>query len=452
LTTGNDFLAECLTPMFVRWFLLSCLAVIVQPLVARSADEFERPPIRYSTTTPDNRISQLQTQLDSGKLKLEYEPRFGFLRGVLQALDVPVESQVLVFSKTSLQVQRITPATPRAIYFSDDVYLGFVQNGDALEVSIADPQLGAVFYTLEQSRNKLPKFERQTDNCLICHGSSRTENVPGHLVRSLMVSSSGQPLLSAGSQTVDHTTPFAERWGGWYVTGKHGAQKHLGNLIIQGREVPKPLDNSTGLNQTVLPEHVNAERYLSPHSDLVALMVLEHQVLVHNRITKANFAARSALAYDGEMKKVLGERDGQFLDSTVRRLHGAADELLEALLFVDEAKLSESVSGTSGYATTFVKQGPRDKQGRSLRDFDLKTRMFKYPCSYLIASPTITALPAELQDMLWAQLDRILRGEEQDKQKYAHLSAADRQAIREILLETLPAVTKNWQPAASARK
>ncbi len=435
-----------------RWFILICFTVsLVLPTLVRAADEFERPPIRYSTSTPDNRISQLQAQLDNGKAELKYEPRFGYLRGVLNALGVPAESQTLVFSKTSLQVQRISPATPRAIYFGDDVYVGFCQNGDVLEVSVADPQLGAVFYTLEQSRNKPVKFVRQTDNCLICHGSSRTENVPGHLVRSLMVNSSGQPLLSAGSQTVDHTTPFAERWGGWYVTGKHGAQKHLGNLIIQGREVPKPLDNSAGLNQTTLPEQVNAERYLGAHSDLVALMVLEHQVLVHNRITKANFTARSALAYDAEMKKVLGEREGKYLDSTVRRLHGAADELLDALLFVDEAKLTEPVSGTSGFAEVFAKQGTRDRQGRSLRDFDLQSRMFKYPCSYLIESPTIAALPEELQEYLWAQLDRILRGEEKSE-KYAHLSAEDRRAIREILLETLPAVTKNWKPDASARE
>lgn len=438
--------------MIYRWFyLMGLTAAFLLPTFTRAADEFERPPIRYSKSTPDNRVSQLQAQLESGKVALDYEPKFGYLRGVLKALGIPIESQVLVYSKTSLQVQRISPETPRAIYFNDDVYIGFCQNGDVVEVSVADPQLGAVFYTLEQRRNKTPVFERQTENCMICHGSSRTENVPGHLVRSLLVNTTGQPLLSAGSQTVDHTTPFAERWGGWYVTGRHGQQEHRGNLVIAGRDVPKPLDNRAGQNQTTLPERVNAERYLSASSDLVALMVLEHQVLVHNRITKANFTARSALAYDAEMKKVLGERDEKFLESTVRRLHGAADELLEALLFVDEAKLTEPVSGTSGYAEAFVKRGTRDKQGRSLRDFDLRTRMFKYPCSYLIESPTIAALPAELQEYLWAQLDRILRGEG-DPKKYAHLSAADRRAIREILLETQPRITKDWKPDASARE
>jgi hypothetical protein len=438
--------------MHARWFfLLGFTAASLLPSFAHAVDEFERPPIRYSASTPENRVSQLQTQLESGKASLEYEPRFGYLRGVLKALEIPTESQVLVYSKTSLQIQRISPETPRAIYFNDDVYIGFCQNGDVLEVSVADPQLGAVFYTMEQRRNKPPVFERQTENCIICHGSSRTENVPGHLVRSLFVDRSGQPLLAAGSTTVDHTTPFAERWGGWYVTGKHGRQEHRGNLIIAGRDLPKPLDNSAGQNQTTLPEQVNPERYLNAHSDLVAHMVLEHQALVHNRITKANFTARSALAYDAEMKKVLGERDAKFLDSTVRRLHGAGDELLEALLFVDEAKLTEPVSGTSGYAETFTKQGTRDKQGRSLRDFDLRTRMFKYPCSYLIESPAIAALPAELQEYLWAQLDRILRGEG-DPQKYAHLSAEDRRAIREILLETQPQMTRDWKPDASARE
>lgn len=412
-----------------------------------AADEFEKPPISYSSSTPDNPVAQLQKQLEAGKTELPYEPKFGYLRAVLSALKIPAESQVLVFSKTSLQVHKISPTTPRAIYFNDDAYVGFCQDGDVLELSVADPTLGTVYYTLEQSRGTAPRFTRQLDNCLICHGSSRTENVPGHLVRSLFVNTGGMPLLSAGSHLVTHTTPFEDRWGGWYVTGRHGKQKHLGNLLVEGREVPRDLDNSTGQNQTTLPERVNANRYLTPHSDLVALMVLEHQVLMHNRLTKANFAARQALHYDESMKKILGEPGQKYLDSTLRRIHGAGDELLEALLFTDEAKLTDRVSGTSGFAETFSKQGKRDRRGRSLRDFDLTTRMFKYPCSYLIDSPSFAALPAELREYVWQRLDKILRNEDTAK-PWAHLTSDDRKAIREILLETA-AVPANWREAPS---
>ena len=190
-----------------------------------AADEFEREPILYSESTPDNCISRLQQRLDAGELTLTHEGDKSYLPSVLKALEVPVESQMLVFSKTSLQMRRISPRTPRAIYFNDDVYVGFCQSGDVLEISAVDAQLGTVFYTLDTEEKEKPQFERRTDNCLVCHSSSRTEGVPGHLVRSLYVDAGGQPLLSAGSRMVDHTTPIEHRWGGWYVTGSHGSSE-----------------------------------------------------------------------------------------------------------------------------------------------------------------------------------------------------------------------------------
>jgi hypothetical protein len=182
-------------------------------------DEFEREPIFYSQSVPNNLISRLQAKLDSGEVTLTHEGDKSYLRSLLQALEVPEASQTLVFSKTSLQMRRISPRTPRAIYFNDDVYVGFCQSGDVLEISAVDAQLGTVFYTMNQDENEKPQFQRRTDNCLVCHSSSRTEGVPGHLVRSLYVDVSGQPMLSAGSRMVDHTTPIEQRWGGWYVTG-----------------------------------------------------------------------------------------------------------------------------------------------------------------------------------------------------------------------------------------
>jgi len=197
------------------WLLLAMSSFAA---VARADDEYERPPIDYSRATPDNCISQLQARLDTGEAKLPYADKAGYLPALLELLGVPVESQMLVFSKTSLQRHRITPRTPRAIYFNDNVYIGYCHSGDVLEISAVDPQLGAVFYTLDQHDEERdqqsPQFTRQTDNCLLCHASSRTEGVPGHTVRSLFVDTSGQPIFSAGSYTVDHTTPLEQRWGG----------------------------------------------------------------------------------------------------------------------------------------------------------------------------------------------------------------------------------------------
>jgi hypothetical protein len=407
-------------------------------------DDFERAPISYSQSTPENRVSELARRIETGELQLSFDADRGYLDSLLAALEVPVESQSLVFSRTSLQRQRISPKRPRAVYFNDNVYVGFCQSGEVLEISVADPKLGTVFYTLEQKSAARPVFLRQTDNCLLCHGSSRTGGVPGHIVRSVFVDRSGEPILSAGSTMVDHTTPFEKRWGGWYVTGTHGSQKHVGNLVVALNADPHMVENSLGQNVADLSGLVNLDGYLSSHSDIVALMVLEHQTLVHNRITQANFATLQALDYEVMLTKALGEPEGKRLDSTTRRIASAGDDLVEALLFVDEAPLTEAVTGTSGYTEWFTRQGPRDSQGRSLRDFDLKTRMFRYPCSYLVYSNSFDALPGEMRDYVWQRLLEILSGEDRSE-KFEHLTLEDRQAIREILRDTKPGLPATWQ-------
>jgi len=427
----------------VTAFALAAAGLSVSGLPCLADDENERPPIEYSKSTPENCVSRLQARLAQGELTLEHRGEFGYLRDLLVALDVPVESQMLVFSKTSLQRQRISPRAPRAIYFNDEVYVGSCRFGDVLEISAVDPQLGAVFYTVDQKNSDQPQFLRQTENCLVCHSSSRTQGVPGHLVRSLFVDAGGEPILSAGSYTVDHATPLEQRWGGWYVTGTHGAQAHLGNLVIRGQDVPRPVENSQGMNVTHLNDRLKLEKYLSPHSDIVALMVLEHQTLVHNRIAKANFVARQAIHYEREMNRALGEQGGRRLESTTHRIQSAGDDLVEALLLVGEARLTARISGTSDFAATFTRRGPRDQRGRSLRDLDLERRLFKYPCSYLIYSPAFTALPGEMREYVWKRLWEVLTGPA-GVEPFAHLLLEDRQAIIEILRETRPELPPYW--------
>jgi hypothetical protein len=423
------------------------LSLALSARAVRAADELEQPPISYSQSTPDNCVSQLQTRLDRGELQLAHEEGLGYLRPLLAALHVPVESQMLVFSKTSLQRDRISPRSPRAIYFNDEVYVGYCRSGEVLEISAVDPQLGAVFYTLEQRPADQPRLLRQTDNCLVCHSSTRTEGVPGHLVRSLFVDAGGQPILSAGSYSVDHGTPLEQRWGGWYVTGTHGSQTHLGNLIVRDKDVPRPVENALGLNVTQLHDRLAVENYLAPHSDIVALMVLEHQTLLHNRLTKANFTARQALEYERDLNRALGEPETNRLDSTTRRIQSAADDLVEALLFVGEAKLTAPIQGTSGFAAEFARHGPRDRQGRSLRDLDLGRRLFKYRCSYLVYSPAFAALPPEVLDCVWKRLWEVLN-DPRESEPFAQLSKLDRRAIQEILLATKPGLPAYWSMAA----
>jgi hypothetical protein len=377
---------------------------------ALGSDDFEREPISYSKARPDNRISRLQERIDAGLATPLFEKHLGYARWLLGELQVPESSQVLVFSKTSMQRNRIAPKTPRALYFSDDLYLGYCQFGHVMEVSAVDPKLGTVFYTLDQDPVDKPKFVRQSDACLICHASSQTRGIPGHLVRSVYPDSSGNPILSSGSFRIDQTSPLERRWGGWYVTGTHGNIKHLGNLVVKDKRPPEHVENLAGLNLTGLKERCDTSGYLTPHSDIVALMVLEHQTEMHNLITRANFQTRLALHEEAALNKELGRPADYSSETTTRRIKSVCDSLVKYMLCSGEAKLTDTVKCTSAFAQEFVQRGPRDSKGRSLRDFDLKTRLFKYPCSYLIYSQAFGALPGEAKDRVLQRLHDALAG------------------------------------------
>ncbi len=408
-----------------------------------AGDDFDRPPIEYSKATAENAVTRLQKRLDAGEVKLPFADEFGYLAAILKALEVPQSSQMLVFSKTSLQRDRISPRTPRAIYFNDQVYVGFCRSGEVLEISTADPKLGAVFYTLKQEPNRQPKFQRQTENCLICH-AARGPGIPAHLVRSVFTDRDGQPILTEGSYRIDHASPLAHRWGGWYATGTHGKQTHLGNLVLPRRPSADDLKSSAGLNRTNLTGLIDAGSYLTPHSDIVALMVLEHQAEMHNRITAARY--QTLLAHrDAD---VLNEMDnapkGRLTEGTARRVDAAAEQLVEYLFFGEEAKLTDPIAGTSKFAEEFAARGLKDKKGRSLRDFDLRTRLFKYPCSYLVDSEPFDALPSSVKDRVYRRMWDILSGRDTNK-AYAHLSPEDRTALREILIETKAGLPDYWR-------
>jgi hypothetical protein len=417
---------------------------VILAMSSAADDRFEEAPILYSETGATNPISRLQADLDSGDITFEHDERFGYLKAVLDYLGIPVESQVLVFSKTSFQNPYISPATPRAIYYNDDVYIGTVQYGDVLEVSAADPKLGAVFYTLSQRKDERPEFVRQHNNCLQCHASTLTRGLPGHVVRSVYPDKEGFPILRAGTEVTTQNTPFEKRWGGWYVTGTHGALRHRGNEIAQSTERDAALDADAGANQTALPDRIRAERYLGTHSDIVSLMVLEHQARMHNLITQAHFSARQAL-HSQAISDAMFEREGDGLsESTQRIIANVGDKLIDYMLFVDETEFSEPIRGTSGFAETFAKQEPKDTQGRSLREFDLETRLFKYPLSFLIYSEQFDGLPAEMKDYIYRRLWNILTGAE-PTDDWLHLTNAKCRAIRQILADTKSDLPAYWK-------
>ncbi len=426
------------------WIRLNATAWVVFCLASACAwaqTGFEGPPIDYFNAELSDPVAVLAQRLDSGEAQLEFDAEHGYLASVLKALDIPIDSQTLVFSKTSLQLQRISPRRPRAIYFSDDVYVGWCQRGDVIELAATDAKQGATFYTLKQAEVARPQFVRDRGQCLTCHVSNRTQYVPGYLVRSVFPNSMGHPIFGSGTYNTDQTSPLEERWGGWYVSGRHGRMRHMGNLTYK-EENARRADREAGSNVESLESLVSTEPYLAPHSDIVALMVMEHQVQMHNAIAAANYETRSALHQSYQMNELLDRGEGFISDSAQRRIGTAADRVLKYLLMNGEYQLEDSISGTSGFSKEFAARGPWDSQGRSLRDLDLNHRLFRYPCSYLIYNPAFDALPDEVRHQVLGKLVDILTDDEDSSDDsgsdYRHLSAADRRAIREILTDTKP--------------
>lgn len=387
--------------------------------------DIEKPPFEYSQTPDNNRVSRLVERLKAKELTLEHTDAHGYLRSLLAALEIPESSQGLVFSKTSMQVRYISPRNPRAIYFNDDTYVGWVRGSSLVEISTADPKLGAAFYTVDMLPSR-PLVRRAGYDCLGCHATSLTQGTPGHTVRSVLPEVDGRVRVQRPSLVTDDSSPFAKRWGGWYVTGQHGEMSHLGNATLRG----DALDTSGNANLTDLSDHFQTKAYLTPHSDIVALMVLEHQTQMHNTLTRADFQARK-LAFDRTQFEATEESEAEHQVE----LQLLATEVVKDLLFCDEFRLTNEVSGNAAFAESFAARGPRDDQGRSLRDFDLRTRMFKYPCSYLIHSAAFESLAPPLRSQVISQLRDVLEGRDRSAD-YQHLSPTDRQAILQILRKT----------------
>jgi hypothetical protein len=426
----------------MRLHSATLLIALAAPLLGQSREAYLGEPIRYEDPARRGPVERLAAALEAGELVLEESERGGVLPAVLAALDVPVSSQMLVFSRTSFQERRISPANPRAVYFGDEVYVGAVPGTRILELTSMDPDKGPVFYTLTTRRDAPPLVERRDDECLQCHGGSMTRDFPGNLVRSVHPDARGQPITRAGSFLVGHDTPLEQRWGGWYVTGTHGEQRHMGNAVVgDGADF---VDVEAGANVTDLAERVDLSRHLTPHSDLVALMVLEHQAEMHSRIARAGYRAKLALHRQIAINEMSGDPPDHMREATLRQLEREAVELVEYLLFVDEVLLTAPVRGTSAFAEEFAARGRRDPEGRSLRDLDLETRLLRHPCSWLIHSPSLAALPAPLLELVHAQLWSVL-GATPAEDGCESLSAADRSALREILLETTTPLPSSWR-------
>jgi hypothetical protein len=376
------------------------------------------PAIAYPSAPVNTVATDLNARLDSGQLTLSFDGVRGYLPSVLDALSLSPKSQVLVYSETSFQARRINKANPRAIYFDDHVAVGWVRGGEVLELAAQDPRQGTVFYTLEQTPAAAPRFSRN-DGCLSCHLSWETLAVPGPFVLTTMPRRTTNDY--ANGSHVDDRMPLGERWGGWYVTGER-VPRSMGNQEMLQPALPEAGPAPVAAKPSVTGAF-ELNGYLTPFSDVVALMVLEHQSHATNLITRAGWEFRVA------------RTEALASQALTPRVREAVDDLADYFLFVDEAPLAAPIKGTSGFAEAFSARGPRDGKGRSLRELQLQTRLMKYPLSYMIYSPGFKGLPDEVKTAVFARVDEVLSGRDK-RPKYAHLTAADRTAIAEILAAT----------------
>ena len=398
-------------------------------LAERFSASHRHPAIEYGTRPRTDRVAQLNARLRTGEASLRFDRRRGFLPAVLDALDVPVESQTLVFSKTSLQADFIGPDNPRAIYFADDVAVAWIRGAPAVELAALDPRQGVMFYALSQ-RRRARGFQRPR-SCLECHVSDATLGLPGLAVGSAVIDPEGVPYVSI---PVDQRTPISSRWGGWYVTGDTGLGPHVGNTMATDPDEPMLLEDPANLNLPTVEGRFDTSGYLTPYSDIAALMVLEHQTHMTNLLVRAGWEFRVA-AHERRATRGLFRAPGTASGDTT--LRDAVRALVDYMLFVDESPLTDRMTGTAGFETAFEARGPFDRSGRTLREIDLDLRLFRYPCSYMIYTAAFDALPADAKDAVYRRLWQVLSGADRDS-RYEHLTRGDRQAIVEILRDTKP--------------
>lgn len=439
-------------------YIIACLFfVFVQTLSALDA-AYENAPVHYSDSKENTELTRLFQRAEASQFQWDTGSDRAVLQQVLDELKIPVESQVLVFSKTSAQNSRISPQTPRAIYYSDDAYVGWVQGGN-IEVATLDPKLGVVFHLIdlsEISQTKKPTLIRDR-SCLNCHAGSSNHNFPGLMVRSLYPDDSGQPYFHAGSFHTRHDSPIEERWGGWYVTGSVEGHEHMGNSIAEEHENEGsetislvPLKNEP---VSELSDFFDTTPYMGGgKSDVVALMILEHQVGLHNELIRANLVTRQTLHRHKEMKTAFNEPlDSPLSETNQSILNHLADDILEQMLFADEIELEEKgIDGSIDYQTAFQANRKKDSEGRSLKDLRLYERLFKYRCSYLIYSQAFTDLPPVLKTIVLEKLLGILT-DAPSYPDYAYLGSSERKRILQILRETLPDLPASWDQTAGKK-
>lgn len=380
---------------------LPFLALICGAVAESDPVSFADAPHSYWERKSEDRLQRFMNEVQAGRALVDASSDRAFFQSVLKGLNVPESSQMVVFSATSFQSGIVNPRSPRAIYFNEDTSVGFIPGG-RLEVASFDPHGGMMFYIFDRPRAEgVPAFGR-SKSCMNCHTDTMSSGRPGHVINSVAVWWDGSTQETYRYDEVGHHVPMDVRFGGWHLTGTYLMAKSHANLV--GNLTPsgfKGEKNAPG-------DHADLTRYPRATSDILVQLVHEHQCGFTNRVIAAIYDHR--------------EKPGD-----AAAAQKAAESLAEYVLFKKEAPLPKGLAGDPDFVRDFQAAAP----GSPLRQFDLRTRIFKTRCSYMIQTPIWQALPGDVRNRAEALLRAAVA--EKPSPLGAHLSPEERAEIRPLL-------------------
>jgi hypothetical protein len=406
----------------------------------------DNPVHEYWSRSPNDRFWQLKKAIDRGEVILSTENSHAFLHDLLARLEVPESSQLLVSSATSLQKGLINPRNPRAIYFNEDTYVGYVPRG-RIEIAAIDPEAGPIFYLFDPVRNGSMPHVVRDHACMNCHSPHYLGGIPALVVESVVPGMTGGGEKAFRRNQSGHAVPLEDRFGGWTVTGAPVSWRHWGNIIMEYGAFGR-------YERRVRPgELFDFARYPVATSDILPHLLHEHQAGFVNRALRAAYAFREWVAAD-DTARDKEELSPGVLGCVIEEL---AAPVVEYLLFAGEASLpAGGISGDPDFKAAFLANKRTTARGDSLKDFDLTRHLFRNRCSYMIYSAAFTGLPEAVKHSVYTQLQRALVDDDGAvPPQFAYLERAERRRRRQILNETVPefaatALPMHVTPASAA--
>jgi hypothetical protein len=282
-----------------------------------------------------------------------------------------------------------------------------------------------VFYIFDIPRNGKTPLPDRSNRCMNCHAGADTGYVPGLVIKSVVPGPSGGSLTAFRIEQTGHGIPLDQRFGGYYLTGSPGFTNSWANLT--GRLTPDGL-----IKRPIEPGTLfNIDRYAARTSNLLPQLLHEHQAGFVNRVVEAIYRVRTSLYVS----------NGSLTPSQKEELDQQARKIVRYVLFADEVSLpTGGIAGDNEYREEFLRNRRTTKEGISLKDFELKTRLFKYRCSYMVYSPLFEGMPGPLKERVEHFLKQALDSTNPNPD-YQYLPQEEKSAIRSILKTTLKGFT-----------